>query len=95
MTLTIIANITAKAEHRDRIRAALLDLIEPTRVEEGCQRYELFEDNEDPNHFMFHECWESPALWQKHRTAPGFVAHFGAIKGGFAALTVCQMHAIG
>lgn len=95
MTLTIIANITAKPEHRERIKAALMEFIAPTHAEQGCLRYELFQDNEDPNRFMFHECWESSDLWNKHRTADTFVANFGAIKGDFAAFTVHQMSGIG
>ncbi len=64
--LTIIANITAKADKIDLVKAELLKLIDVTRAEEGCIDYDLHQDNEDPAHFMFYENWESRELWQIH-----------------------------
>lgn len=64
--LTIIANIFAKADQIDRVKAELLKLIDITRAEEGCINYDLHQDNENPAHFTFYENWVSRELWQIH-----------------------------
>ena len=57
--LTIVANITAKADQIDLVKAELEKLIDITRAEEGCLQYDLHQDNEKPAHFMFYENWAS------------------------------------
>ena len=64
--LTIVANITAKADKIDLVRVELEKLSDITRAEEGCINYDLHQDNENPAHFLFYENWESCKLWQKH-----------------------------
>lgn len=54
-TLTIIAHITAKDNSVALVKPELEKLIPITRDEEGCIRYDLFKDNDNPAHFMFHE----------------------------------------
>jgi len=39
--LTVIAYITAKAGHEDKVREALLDLVAQTREENACVNYDL------------------------------------------------------
>lgn len=53
--LTIVADIRVKPEHLEEIKAGLQGLIPPTLEEAGCRQYDLHEDNEDPNHFLFYE----------------------------------------
>lgn len=65
-TLTVIAHITAKDDSIALVKAELEKLIPATRSEEGCIRYDLFQDNEKPTHFMFHESWATRELWQIH-----------------------------
>jgi quinol monooxygenase YgiN len=64
--LTIVAKVVAKEGKREFVKAALLKLIPITRAEEGCINYDLHQDNENPNLFLFHENWESKELWQNH-----------------------------
>ena len=67
--LTIVANIKAKSDKIELVKAELEKLIPITRSEQGCLQYDLHQDNEDPAHFMMFENWESHELWQKHRGA--------------------------
>lgn len=53
--LTIVANIIAKPNSVELVKAELLKLIDVTRAEEGCINYELHQDNENPAHFVFYE----------------------------------------
>lgn len=67
-TLTVIAHITAKDNSIALVKSELEKLIPVTRSrsEEGCIRYDLFQDNDEPTHFMFHESWATRELWQVH-----------------------------
>jgi quinol monooxygenase YgiN len=64
--LTIIANIKAKSGSTELVRKELIKLIETTRAEKGCINYDLHQDNENPEHFLFYENWDSRELWQIH-----------------------------
>lgn len=64
--LTIVANIIAKEDKVELVKAELLKLIDITRAEEGCINYDLHQDNENLAHFLFYENWESRELWLTH-----------------------------
>ena len=51
--LTIVAHIFAKPDQIDLVKAELQKIIAPTLAEEGCLQYDLHQDNEEPEHFMF------------------------------------------
>jgi quinol monooxygenase YgiN len=93
--LTIVANIHAKPDQIDLVKAELEKLLPITRAEEGCLQYDLHRDNDNPAHFMFFENWESRELWQKHTTAPHLAAYRAATDGAVAERTVNEMTHIG
>lgn len=64
--LTIVAKIVAKKESTELVKEELLKLIDITRAEEGCIQYDLHQDNDRPELFLFYENWESRELWQTH-----------------------------
>ena len=68
--LTIVARILAKDEKRELVKSELFKLIAVTREEKGCINYDLHQDIENPNLFLFHENWESRKLWQMHMENP-------------------------
>ena len=70
----VIAHIHAKAGEEAAVRAVLESYLEPTRVEEGCLRYDLFGDLSDAAKFTFVEEWSSMAALEKH----GQSAHIAA-----------------
>ena len=89
--LTIVANIEAKQDKIDLVKAELLKLIDVTRGEEGCINYDLHQDNENPAHFLFYENWESRDLWQVHMDSPHLKDYMAATDGAVAAFTVNEM----
>ncbi|MEX3007331.1 putative quinol monooxygenase [Hoeflea sp. TYP-13] len=95
MALTIVANIHAKPEKRELVKSELEKLIAITRSEEGCIQYDLHQDNEDPDHFMFYENWQSRDLWQMHMNAPHLAAYMEATDGAVANFTLNEMERIG
>ncbi|MCT4674192.1 MAG: antibiotic biosynthesis monooxygenase [Prolixibacteraceae bacterium] len=89
--LTIVARILAKEENRELVKAELLKLIEPTRNEKGCISYNLHQDNENPNLFLFFENWENRELWQIHMNNAPLAAFSSATEGAIADFVLNEM----
>lgn len=89
--LTIVANIHAKADQIELVKAELQKLIEITQAEDGCIQYDLHLDNDDAAHFMFYENWESRELWQTHMNAAHLAAYMAATDGAVEAFTLNEM----
>lgn len=89
--LTIVANIKAKSDKIDLVKAELLKLIAITRAEAGCISYDLHQDNENPAHFLFFENWESRELWQAHINAQHLQDYLAATDGAVEVFTVNEM----
>ena len=93
--LTIIAQIRAKADKVELVKAELLKLIEITRAEEGCIQYDLHQDYDSPAHFVFYENWSSRKLWQDHMSAPHLAAYMNATEGAVEDFKLNEMTLIG
>jgi len=93
--LTLIAKIVAKAEKRELVRSELLKLITPTRAEEGCINYDLHQDNENSNLFIFHENWESKELLQKHLASAHIAEYMKATEDSIEEFTLKELTHIG
>lgn len=65
--LTVIAKITAKKDQIEAVKTNLKSVITPTRNEKGCLLYDLHQDIEHKNIFLFYENWDSVAHLEKHR----------------------------
>lgn len=59
MKIDVIAHIQAKPGREAEVRAVLEGFIAPTLREDGCLRYDLFTDLDDPTKFTFIEEWAS------------------------------------
>jgi quinol monooxygenase YgiN len=55
--LSVVAVLVAREGSEDVVRTALRDLVAPTRGEEGCLAYELFESAASPGTFVTQERW--------------------------------------
>ena len=91
MTLTIVAEIVAAKGSEDLLRRELTGLVEPTRAEAGCLRYDLHQDNTSPGLFLFYETWESHELWRAHMDAPHIAAFRAATDGAVADFKLNEM----
>ena len=89
--LTIVARILAKEEKRELVKSELLKLIDITRAEEGCINYDLHQDNENPNFFLFFENWENRELWQKHMVNQHLADYLAATDGALEEFIVNEM----
>ena len=93
--LTIVADIKAKSDQIDLVKAELLKLIATTRAEEGCINYDLHQDNENPAHVLFYENWESRELWQAHMGNQHLKDYMAATDGAVAEFTLSEMTQVG
>jgi len=63
---TVVAWMQAKPGKEHDLHAALLALIEPTRKEDGCLKYDLHQHTESPGQFAFYENWTSKQHLDRH-----------------------------
>jgi quinol monooxygenase YgiN len=91
MALTILAQITAVKGKETLVRTELEKLIDVTRAEKGCVKYDLHVDNEANEVFVFYETWETRELWQTHMKAPHLVAYMAATEGAVEKFALNEM----
>jgi len=73
-SLFVIATITANHGHAQKVHAALNRAIAPTRAEQGCERYELFKDNNNDHRLVLQEQWVNKAALEAHFLTSHFKA---------------------
>lgn len=78
--VTVIAYVSARDGHQDRVREALLDLVGKTRAEKGCINYDLHQSQENPSQFSIYENWEKPPDLDAHAKS-AHLQEFGRIAG--------------
>lgn len=79
--IDVVAHIHAAAEHLEIVREALESFVAPTRLEEGCLRYDLFQDISDPLKFTFIEEWTSPEALDLHSKSAHIAAGRAKMEG--------------
>lgn len=89
--LTIVAKILAKEEKRELVKKELLKLIELTRGEDGCINYDLHQDNDNKNLFLFYENWTDRNIWQKHMQNKHLAQYLKATEGAVEEFIVNEM----
>jgi quinol monooxygenase YgiN len=67
----VIARSVARKGNEDELRALLQGMLVPTRAEQGCKSYDLYE-SDLTGRFYFDETWESEAALDKHTVTPHF-----------------------
>jgi len=71
----VVARFAIQADRVDEFKElALREMVAPTRQEEGCLRYELWQDREDPTRFAMVEEWTSEEALSAHLAQPGLQA---------------------
>lgn len=93
--LTIVATILAKEGHEALVKKELLKLIDTTRAEEGCIDYDLHQDNNNKNLFLFYENWTNRDLWQKHMNNPHLAEYMKATEGAVEEFSLHEMTQLG
>lgn len=84
MTLHVVAHLHAAAGNQDFVREVLQGFCEPTRQEDGCLRYDLFQDVTDPTRFTFIEEWTSAEALDAHSKSAHIAAGREKLQGKMA-----------
>ena len=80
--LAMVVEFRAAHGRESELHRRLLALVEPTRAEDGCLRYDLHVNETDPTHLAFYEVWASKA----HHAAHDETAHVKALVADLDAL---------
>ena len=67
----VIARSVARKGNEDELRTLLQGMLVPTRGEQGCKSYELYE-SDSRGRFYLDETWESEAALDRHIATPHF-----------------------
>lgn len=70
----LIATLTAKPGHGPALFAAMEEILAPVRQEEGCIRYDLFADRDDPETAVMLEIWRDAAALEGHNNGAALAA---------------------
>lgn len=70
MSIHIIARFNARPDTVEALRPLLVGMLEPTRKEAGCLRYELLNDRDASTTFTFVEEWADQAAIDAHMQTP-------------------------
>ncbi|MBW4601325.1 MAG: antibiotic biosynthesis monooxygenase [Calothrix sp. FI2-JRJ7] len=81
MTLRVVARVVTLPGKESQFKALALPLVEATRLETGCIKYELLQNLNDPTDFTFVEEWTNDAALNLHLQAPHFVEAAGKLDG--------------
>jgi len=61
-----VIDVFAKPQSIENVRSALLGILEPTRKEDGCLKYKLFENIADHCQFTLIGAWENEDSFEDH-----------------------------
>ena len=76
--LTVVAVITAKQGSEQPVHDALAALVAPTRNEDGCVSYDLYESSTAPGTFITVEAWKDQRELDAHMASEHIAATFAA-----------------
>ena len=90
--IKITAIITVKAEHRAELLDVFTALVGESRKEGGNLRYDLHQDLQNPNRFVFFENWKDQAAVDSHNASVHFQNFLKAIDGKTDNLEIVLMN---
>jgi quinol monooxygenase YgiN len=79
--ILLIASMVAKSGREGELREFLRGLLEPTRKEPGCRRFDVYASDQKGRFFAI-EIWDSPQARDDHMQTP----HFKAVAARFSEL---------
>jgi quinol monooxygenase YgiN len=77
--ITVVAKIVAKQDALELVKAELLKMIAPTRMEPGCREYRLHQDSLDPAVFLFYENWDNLSCLEQHLGSAHYRCYVAAV----------------
>ena len=69
MTITKKVTFIAKEDSIDKMKELLTAMVEPSKAEDGCIFYDIFQSKERPEKFFAVESWRDEAALDGHRNS--------------------------
>src|ERR1700712_5078916 len=66
--ISVVAQIRAKSGHESDVRSMFEKIVGPSQKEDGCLKYQLYEDKYYTGSFFTYEEWESEEALNTHLT---------------------------
>jgi len=79
MTITKSVTFIAKENCEDKMKSLLTAMVEPSKEEDGCIFYEIFQYENDRKRFMAVETWRDEKALDGHKTS----AHYKVYKSSY------------
>jgi (4S)-4-hydroxy-5-phosphonooxypentane-2,3-dione isomerase len=91
----LVVSLKVKPERREEFLKAVEEDGRGSREDEpGCLRFDVLQDNADPNHYYFYEIYRDEAALTAHTQAPHYQVWRQAVEAGVLAepaqVTRCQ-----
>ncbi|MGL5872038.1 MAG: putative quinol monooxygenase [Xenococcaceae cyanobacterium] len=83
--IRVVARVVALPKKVEQLKAVLCSLIEPTKAETGCLKYELLQNRVDLTDFTFVEEWATEADLEAHLASKHIQAAISKLDGLVAA----------
>ena len=91
MSIKIDAILAVKPAHRAELLAVFRDLVAKSRAEAGNLRYDLHQDLQNENRFVFVETWQDQAAVDSHNASGHFQGFVQAIDGKTDSVEIVLM----
>ena len=91
MSIKIVAILAVKPAHRAELLAVFRDLVAKSRAEAGNLRYDLHQDLQNENRFVFVETWQDQAAVDSHNASVHFQNFLKALDGKTEAMDIVLM----
>ena len=91
MSIKIVATLAVQPAHRAELLAVFRDLVAKSRAEAGNLRYDLHQDLQNENRFVFVETWQDQAAVDSHNASGHFQGFVQAIDGKTDSVEIVLM----
>jgi len=82
--IALVVTIRIKADHKEAFMEAMMgDARGSNEDEPGCLRFDVLQDNEDPNMIHLYEVYKDQAAVDAHRQAPHYTKWRETVKDWF------------
>lgn len=86
--LNIVATFKIKSEFKSEFQTEFKKIVEGSRAEAGCLQYDLHQDINDANTYVFLEKWQSQEIINQHNQTAHFKHFIAFCEGKTDSITV-------
>ncbi len=92
--IVVVGRVQSDADKREALIRIGQQVARASREEAGCIAYQLYEDTEVPNRFVFIEEWESDEALRRHFATPHIAEFMRAIPEAIVSAPDVRFHTI-